>query len=367
MRESYSFDIRGKYKQNPKKIVEHNFELSLLKTHFIEQYFLYFLKIIIFKKILRKRKIFEILNTLSWGPLVPKLYKLIADGDFDVVHSSIFPTATSVISFKACLDSGKPFVYTPYFHFLNKDFQNNPLLKYMIKKSTAVIACSNMEKRELIKLGAKESNTFVIPLSFDTDIIPLNIISQQEIKWKFGLEGYFVVLTHPWAEKGGVKVLCAIEALHKKGLKIAMISIGKTDREYLNQLKLILIENPELKILDFGWVEGRAKWELFSLCDAFALPSTSDAFGMSYLNAFALKKPILGAIGTPSSEIIEDGYNGVLVDPNNQESIISGLLKLYKSDTIILGMNGYNKLISDYNVKKMSEEYSRVFKYAMSV
>ena len=360
-RESYSPQVFGKVKQIPGNIVNERLQITYVKSYYFAQRLFQVLDKMFYYVRLDRTKISEVVNTLSWGPFIPSVYKIISKGQYDLVYSSIFPTMTSVFSFKAAIDSGKPFAFTPYYHYLVPKFRNSNLLRYMVRNSSAIIACSELEKKELIKLGSKESNTFVVPLSLDLSIIPKDLPTMEILKERMKIEGYFVILTHPWISKGGVKILRAAGKLCNKGLKVAVVTIGKPEKIYLHEENLIQLESPSLKIIDLGWVEGRTKWEIYSMCDTFALISHSDAFGLSYLDAMAFKKPILGALGTPASEIIESDFNGVLVNPDNIDEIVTGLTKLVSMDNNILGENGYNKLITEYDPKKMTEAYLKIF------
>lgn len=359
--ESYSPSLFGKAKRPLSNTVNEHLQITYLKSYYFAQRVFQVIDKTFYYARLNRTKISEVVNTLAWGPLIPAAYKIISNGQYDVVYSSIFPTTTSVLSFKAAIDSGIPFVFTPYYHYLIPKFRDSVLLRYMVRNSSATIACSELEKKELIKLGSNESNTFVVPLSLDLSVIPKDIPPQEILKERMKVKGYFVILTHPWVAKGGVKILRAASILYKKGLRIAVVSIGKPEKSYLDQEHIIQLESSGLKIIDMGWVDGRTKWEIFSMCDVFALISHSDAFGLSYLDAMACKKPILGALGTPVTEIIENNVNGILVNPEEPEEIAFGLTKLVSADRNILGENGYSKLITKYDPKKMSEAYIKIF------
>jgi len=116
-----------------------------------------------------------------------------------------------------------------------------------------------------------------------------------------------------------------------------------------------------------GWIEGSRKWEIFSFSDVFALPSKSDAFGLSYLNAWALSKPIIAAKNTSASDIIENGVNGILVDPDDIESISSALESILISGAQDLGTNRRTKLLTKYDPKTIADKYGAVFDFAQSI
>ena len=60
-------------------------------------------------------------------------------------------------------------------------------------------------------------------------------------------------------------------------------------------------------------------------CELFSLPSWQEAFGIVYVEAMALAKPAIGCLGQGASDIITNGKDGLLVEPQNLESLTAGL------------------------------------------
>lgn len=358
---SESYNLKDRERNSSNNLLERDRNVILFKTHFSSQRAMQILVRGIPNGISRKLIFAEIAKSYAWGPFAPGIYNAIKRSDYDVVFSSIFPTASALISLKASVDSGKPFVFTPYFHYAIPEHRGSKLIHFYGKHARALIACSEVEKKALVDTGVPGEKIHVIPLSFDISTVPVNLQTQDNLKESMGLKNYFVVLTHPWTQKGGIEVLKAVSALVGHGKKVAVVSMGIPDKKYFDQEIKLVSENNELKILDLGWLKGRRKWEVFSACDVFALPSRSDAFGISYLNAWAMKKPVIAAKNTPAGEIVDDGINGILVDPENTESLALTLDNMMNSNIKDIGNSGYKKLIASYSSKDMAERYLRVF------
>lgn len=336
-------------------------DVILIKTHFLIQGAFQIMMKGFPRVTLNRFLPVEIFRSIAWGPFAPGVYNEIKRGDYDVVFSSIFPTATAFLSLKASIVSHKPFIFTPYYHYKDPRQKNNPLLHYFLKHSSALIACTEAEKNALKAAGATNEKIFIIPLSFNISDVPSDLPSQEILKERMNLNDYFVVLTHPWIPKGGLEVLRAVSILAESGKKIAVVSIGNPDREYMAEEAKLITENPKLMAIDLGWVQGRKKWEAFSVCDVFAMPSSSDAFGLSYLNAWAMKKAVIASKNTPAEEIIDDWINGKLVDPSNIKTIILALDELMVSGTADIGKRGYKKLLESYSPNEITDMYLKVF------
>lgn len=81
------------------------------------------------------------------------------------------------------------------------------------------------------------------------------------------------------------------------------------------------------EVLDLGVISPAEKAELLAGCDLLALPSTSESFGLVFLDAWAYGKPVMGGPAAPIKELIEHGVNGWLVD-QSAESIAETLTRV---------------------------------------
>ena len=308
------------------------------------------------------QQMIDLLRIYGWGPYIPGLKNYLRREKFDVVHASTFPTTSAFLSMKYSQKYQIPFVFTPFYHYRRSDFKESILLSSMIKRSQAVIACTEIEKSELIKIGGSAESIHVVPLAFDSQI-PLKYgYTKSKAREELGIaEDSFVVLIYPWKEKGGVAMLKALYSLSESFPNITILTIGDCDRDYMkakNQIK-----QTTLRHIDLGWVSNGKKWAAFNACDAFGMPSLSDAFGISYLNAWSVERPVIAASNTSASEIVENGINGFLVDQTNIKSILDAL-ELMATDTKLttqMGKKGNEKLKLEYSPKKMSYGYTSVF------
>ena len=95
-------------------------------------------------------RVIDIIRTYGWGPYLPDMIDILSTENFDVLHASIYPTNTAWLSFRFALKSKTPFVFTPYFHYMRSEFRDSICLREMLKKSSVIVACSNVEREKLI-------------------------------------------------------------------------------------------------------------------------------------------------------------------------------------------------------------------------
>ena len=77
-----------------------------------------------------------------------------------------------------------------------------------------------------------------------------------------------------------------------------------------------------------GAVPDNQLSEHYGLCDVFAMPSKAEGFGIVYLEALACGKPVIAGNRDGSSDALDDGDLGLLVDPDDPEEIAGEIVRV---------------------------------------
>jgi glycosyltransferase involved in cell wall biosynthesis len=104
-------------------------------------------------------------------------------------------------------------------------------------------------------------------------------------------------------------------------------------------------------------VSEREKVEALNACDLLVMPSVGEAFGIVYLEAWALGKPIIGARAGAVPSIVSNGCDGVLVSPGDTEDLIRQIEQmmidpLWRRE---LGLAGSRKVRQRYTVSRIAD------------
>ena len=76
----------------------------------------------------------------------------------------------------------------------------------------------------------------------------------------------------------------------------------------------------------------------YANCDVFALPSRGEGFGLVFLEAMALAKPVIGGAHGGIPDIVEDGVTGLLVPHGDVERLAEALESLFNNPVGARGM-----------------------------
>jgi glycosyltransferase involved in cell wall biosynthesis len=92
--------------------------------------------------------------------------------------------------------------------------------------------------------------------------------------------------------------------------------------------------------------------------DVFVLPTLQEALGTSFIEAMAMGRPVIGTDVGGVSEVIKDGLNGYLAEPNNPHALADAVIRMLrdKEKAKIMGMEGRKIVEQNYTVEKMCEK-----------
>ncbi len=105
------------------------------------------------------------------------------------------------------------------------------------------------------------------------------------------------------------------------------------------------------------------KASIYDSFDVFVLPSVGESFGIAYLEAWMCHKPVIGARIGPTQCVIEEGVDGLLVDPANPQdtarSIIELLVDSKKRER--MGQSGRAKVIAQFTWDKVTDKVEKLY------
>lgn len=281
--------------------------------------------------------------------------------EFDLIHTTFYPYFNLITSLIIGALLEIPTICTPFFHFSNPRYLNLDLLM-ILKKFDKLIACTNLEKSTLIKLlKIPERNIDVIPMGVDYKKFTTKTKEKKSYKFKqrffkTGEEKFKMVLFCGYKnyEKGALSILNAIPLIIKHLDNIYFVFIGPSTMAFNRELSRIQ-KKVNVRILNLtpenltGYYDKK-KIAAFKETDIYLMPSRSDAFGIAFLEAWASRKPVIGANIGATPEVIRDNIDGLLVEFDNPYEIANKVIYLLKNKNtrMKLGLQGQNKVIKHY-------------------
>jgi len=79
--------------------------------------------------------------------------------------------------------------------------------------------------------------------------------------------------------------------------------------------------------------------EFLAAIDIFVLPSHSETFGLVLIEAMAMEKPVIATSAGGVPEIVENGYDGILVPPRDEKALAEAVLLLLNDAALRLTLS----------------------------
>jgi glycosyltransferase involved in cell wall biosynthesis len=127
--------------------------------------------------------------------------------------------------------------------------------------------------------------------------------------------------------KGHRQILAAVGQVRRRFPKVRYLVVGTGDD--LPGLRSHAVELGVQDVVIFaGHVPVSELSDHYCLCDAFAMPSSREGFGIVFLEAMASGKPVIAGNSDGAVDALDEGRLGVLVDPNNTEQIADAVIQV---------------------------------------
>ncbi len=130
------------------------------------------------------------------------------------------------------------------------------------------------------------------------------------------------------------------------------------DNQNLSAMKALCREyGVEQSFRFLGWQSQSQIQEHYHRAGLFVMPSLIEAFGVVFLEAMASGVPVIGARVGGTKELIQDGVNGLLVEPRDHRGLAENILFLLQNEEPRqqLIRNG-RETVKRYGVERMLQE-----------
>lgn len=124
--------------------------------------------------------------------------------------------------------------------------------------------------------------------------------------------------------------------------------------------------HPELegRVRFLGRVTDEELSRLYQKCDLFVAPSLYESFGLIYLEAMNYAKPVIGCRAGGIPEVVDDGVNGLLVEPGAAQPLADAITELISSPHKLreLGLAGRQRLLDRFTHLQMAKAFARIYR-----
>lgn len=289
-------------------------------------------------------------------------------------HSSVicmFPGYSDRLTFSPIVKALGCTLFWWEFGPLESTFTKNwgfPKLLFWMSRSLPdkIITISNWTKMSLKTTGKINPQDIILVYPGVTNLLPKGVKINRENVFPQNIPEKYIItcLGRIAQEKEFDVVIKAISQLEKNVKeKIHLIIIGSGPNvEQLEQLaKQLEIEK---KVTFTGFVSNTEKHHILANSDIFIFPSAweLEGFGMTTIEAMIHHNAIITTGHGPQAEIIDNGKNGLYVEPKNVSDLVQKIEELIKNPKLIkkLQQSAYETAIKKFSFSRMQKQIKNV-------
>ncbi|MBI4744263.1 MAG: glycosyltransferase family 4 protein [Actinobacteria bacterium] len=297
---------------------------------------------------------------LSFFPSFVRLIKIIRTEKPDIINLHFSDSAALYILLLKKIFN-LPIVVSVHGNDIQKFPKESYIYRWLtvnlLRRADFVTACSKSLLEDAIKLEPSIRDKS-IPTGNGIDL------SEFDLKDIYKTERPYIFSFGRLEHKKGFDVLInSFKIISKKFPDFDLIIAG--DGAKKDELQN-LINNLDLKkqVKLMGMLPRREILNLLNGCEVFVCPSRIEPFGIVNLEAMAAGKPVIASKVDGVPEVIEDGVNGILVEPENVNQLAESIINLLKNGDLRnrLSVNGRKIVEEKYSWEVVGERYFDLFK-----
>lgn len=312
-----------------------------------------------------------------------KIKKIIQEFKPDIVHTHASKAGTlGRLAAASCkvpvvVHTFHGHVFHSYFGKLTTTFYKN-IERYLARKSTTIIAISEIQKQELVDIHkiCKADKVQVIPLGFDLSRFQENLPEKRKsFREKYNLaddEIAISIIGRLVPVKNHVLFLQALKIVSEKtSKKIRAFIIGDGESRHGIESQATALDIPfvdgtqtdEKKLLTFtSWIKNIDV--ALAGSDIIALTSFNEGTPVSLIEAQAANKPIVTTNVGGIENVVMPGVTAFLCENNNVEQVADGLLKLVEDDALRLSMGekGWTHVKEKFHYTRLVSDMEKLYR-----
>ncbi len=309
-------------------------------------------------------------RTIYNGPIIPGLRRAIQRDYYDLAVAASFPLLHMFTTLHAAHRTQRPCVMIGCLHPADTWGYDRPVIYRAIQKADAYVALTAHEANYVVSRGVSADKVTVIGAGTDleqfqgidsrtarqhlgipVDVPLIGFVGQ--VAWRKGVETLVRAMWTVWRYFPNAHLLIAgAKTLYEERLATVLASLPPDQRQ-----KVLLRYNfPEID-----------KRYMFAALDVLAYPSSFESFGIAYIEAWAVEKPVIGCKNGAVPYVIDAGRDGLLINFDDSDALGEAILLLLQNPGWAhrLGQQGRQKVLERYNWPEVARRFRKVYQNAI--
>jgi glycosyltransferase involved in cell wall biosynthesis len=251
----------------------------------------------------------------------------------------------------------------------------SPLVRWSLRRADGVIAISEFVARSAANMGCDASRTYTVLNALDHRAWSLES-DGVSIRHEFAIPDAAPVISIisrvcPW--KGHELLLDALACLRSTVPEFRLLVVGEDDPRatpgggsYSARLRSRCAElDLQENVIFTGFRSDTS--ELLAASDIFAMPSFEEPFGVVFLEAMAMGKPVVALRSGGAPQVVEHTLSGLLSDPDDVRTLSQNLQRLILDPDLRqrMGLYGQDVVRTNFTPERLARDMEAVYSSVM--
>lgn len=299
------------------------------------------------------------------GPIIPALPGAIARSGADIVAASSFPLLHMHYALYGAHRGRMPVVLIGGIHVTDKWGFDRPMIYKAIRQAERAVAYTSFERDFLLTRGVAPNHVAVIGLGVDPDAFQHATGREIRQAHAWGTDPVVAYIGQQVAHKGIDTLLEAMQKVWARCPTARLLIAGSRTSftQALERLVGALPAGMRERVTFVHNFPESAKPGLFAACDVFAYPSAYESFGLTILEAWSARRPVVACGDGAPGSIVEHGVDGLLVRYHDADDLAAAIGRLLCTPDLRakMGEAGRRKVVSRYSWNAVADQFRSLY------
>jgi len=248
------------------------------------------------------------------------------------------------------------------------------LAKWAVRRADAAFSISRYVTNALIRMGKPPASIYTVPNGIELSNWNPEI-DGSEVRRELAIPSDTLVLasvSRLFSWKGQRELLRAFALVRAVVPNVRLLIVGADAPEvegtsFSEELKALA---RELRVEDYVVFTGARSDvpRIMAACDVFTLPSFEEPFGLVYLEAMAMRRPVIAVDNGGVPEVVEHARSGLLSPPLDVPALANNILTLLRDRELRVRMGNYGRarVLEHFSAQRMARDAGEAYQRILS-
>jgi glycosyltransferase involved in cell wall biosynthesis len=248
------------------------------------------------------------------------------------------------------------------------------LAKWAVREADAAFSISRYVTNALIRMGKPAASIHTVLNGIEVSNWNPEI-DGAEVRREFAIPSEALVLasvSRLFSWKGQRELLRAFARVREAVPNVRLLIVGADAPEvegtsFSEELKALARELRVEEHVVFTGARSDVP-RIMAACDVFTLPSFEEPFGLVYLEAMAMRRPVIAVDNGGVPEVVEHGRTGLLSPPLDVPALANNILTLLRDRELRVEMGNYGRarVLEHFSAQRMAREAGEAYQRILS-